>query len=138
MKRIIIVLTLLIALLLILVVWQNRDNDEKTLLFKYDKNEISLNLAKFESENITTKRDDKFVGYSLQKIIDKLKINREKMASILFKSSDGGNLKIDMAELPNIFLVHNAEKNYNRLVISTDDFPQRWLKYINEIELLHD
>lgn len=54
-----------------------------------------------------------------------------------FYSKDGAQLKVDSDELPslNLSLIEDSQSPYLRLVIPEDDFPQRWLKYVNRIEL---
>jgi len=45
-----------------------------------------------------------------------------------------------MDEINDLYLAENTkgELKYLRLVIPTDDFPQRWMKYISLVEFTND
>ena len=140
MKRIIIILIILIAFLLVITYFQNK-NIEAGLIIKYGETELVIpNLSEYQSSKIETKRGDNYLGFSLMEIVNNDNFKKKEFTLIIFKSSDGGSLAVNIEELNNLYLVEDSrnEENFIRLVIPTDDFSQRWMKYICEIEFAKD
>jgi hypothetical protein len=142
MKRIIIVLIILIFLLIgISYIFRNTDDPSSILIISYNEKELPISdLTEFGATEIVTKRDETFRAYALQEILLQINVNEKIFNKLLFRSSDGGSLAIDATELEDLYLVMDSKNNerYLRLIIPADDFPQRWLKYINRVELVND
>ena len=142
MKRVITILITL-TLLLLIAVYINTQNQKNTngLIIKYG--EIEKNISDFsiyKSTKITTKNDDDLIAFSLKKIITDIGLNKKKYSKIIFHSSDGGTLAVNGNELDNLYIIekNKGEEKYLKLVIPTDNFSQRWLKYIVRIEFSND
>jgi hypothetical protein len=71
------------------------------------------------------------------KVFLKTMLSDDTWSNISFLSRDNARLIVDRNELENIYLAYITadEEPYVRLVIPSDDFHQRWLKYISQIQL---
>jgi len=141
MKQVVIILAVLAIILLILIYFNNNDAVNDHLIFKFDKmEEIIPDISIFQTNTIHTKRNDTFQGIPLINIMASVKISEEDYSSLVFHTSDGGSLAVGMNEINDLYLVEitKDKENYLRLVIPTDDFPQRWMKYISLVEFLND
>ncbi len=142
MKRILIILFALVLILLAMTFLFNRGNDKEVVLnlIFLDKT-IKLNeLAQFGAQEISTAGGDRYTGYSLQEMMIKLNEKPEDYTSIIFSSSDGSSLAVDISELLDLYLINFSRdgEQYLRLIIPSDNFSQRWLKYISIIEFKND
>ncbi len=142
MKRIIAILIGLTLILLIAVYINTQNqNNNAGLTIKYEEIEKNISdLSNYESTRITTKKGKDYLAFPLTKMINSIGIKEVQFSKITFHSSDGGTLAVNGNELANLYLVENkkGKEQYLRLVIPTDDFSQRWLKYIVMIELSND
>ncbi|MCF7911516.1 MAG: hypothetical protein K9M99_03230 [Candidatus Cloacimonetes bacterium] len=137
MKNILIILFALVIVMFGLVWLINRDkaapevlltiilpNQEKIEISSFPADEIQvLPIGQGKSEQVVP------VSYFLK--------TEQKWAKLTFISRDNAQLTIDKEELDSLYLsmISNGEESYLRLIIPTDDFHQRWLKYITQIEL---
>jgi len=138
MKRVIIWLILLILLLLVISLIYRKSADVPfDLILKIDNRELGIaDITAFESIEITTNRSDTYTAYSLREILSVKEIKPETLSRMIFHSADGGSLAVDISELDNLYLVQEIQAGEKslRLIIPTDDFSQRWLKYLIAIE----
>ncbi|MFO7896972.1 MAG: hypothetical protein R6U84_08570 [Candidatus Cloacimonadales bacterium] len=94
-------------------------------------------LAKFETAKIVLARESEedYQGFKLQKLLETMAV--EDFRSVIISSTDGLSVSLKPTELSNAYLClrQDNDQQYYQLVISTDAFMQRWLKYINRIEI---
>ena len=140
MKKIIIALIILIAALISLsYYWQSispeTDGLEIELNGKID-NISGKALLQLKLDSFTTARGDEFSGWKLSNILNLAKIEIPKELTLF--SKDGGSLKINDEEAKVAYIVTGSKngENYFRLIIPTDEFGQRWLKYITKISII--
>ncbi|KQC07652.1 MAG: hypothetical protein APR54_05760 [Candidatus Cloacimonas sp. SDB] len=141
MKRVIIWLILLMLLLLVIsLVYRKSADVTYDLILKIENREFEIaDITAFESIEITTNRSDTYTAYSLREILSAKEIQPNKFSRIIFHSADGGSLAVDISELDNLYLVQEIQAGEKslRLIIPTDDFSQRWLKYLIAIEFIY-
>ena len=82
-----------------------------------------------------TNRGDEYSGYQLVSLLQKNGISDYK--SLILFSEDGGSLHLKKDDIANAYLIwlDDTEKPNLRLIISTDEFGQRWMKYLTAIEI---
>lgn len=135
MKKIFLLLTSLIIILAVLLSIWKKDNvaTENALLIRQNNREYVLTkaeLKKLSTHNFRTKRDDEFSGYLLSEVLKKYQFDE-----LILSSADGGSLKLDKKDIPEAYLIEMDEESSYRLIIASDTFGQRWLKYVTKIEL---
>ena len=141
MKKILLVLIILIIILLALIFYQkSKVTDEEGIKIIYKDREIFLSNSKIRSIkqiSFTTKRGDKFNGFDLDNIFKSLKIPTNNDSQYIFHSKDGGTIILTKEENETFYLVfqESATGQFIRLVIPTDEFSQRWIKYLIAIEI---
>lgn len=139
MKKILIVLTVLIAVMLCLS-WliNHQKTPTKGILTVIDTQGIEHVLSQFpqEHQEVIQSKGKSLEIVPLSHIFNSMTLNSN-WQSLTFFSSDGAQLKVSKDEYNSLFLtqVKDGEGYYLRLVIPTDDFSQRWLKYINRIQM---
>lgn len=102
--------------------------NNKSIVFK--SNELTkLNPAELSE----LKKNQK--AYALSDLLNYLKISVKSNQSIEFKSVDNASQKISANDINKTWLVteEKKDKKYYRLMIPSDPFHQRWIKYINTI-----
>lgn len=141
MKRVIMGLIFLILLLLVIILLYRRDVDQTyDLVLEFENNQVEIaDITVFGSIKITTNSYDTYSAYSLREILLAKEIQPNKFSNMIFHSADGGSLAVDISELDHLYLVEEiqAEKKYLRLIIPSDNFSQRWLKYLISIEFIN-
>jgi len=139
MKKTLIILTILILFLLVLLtIWKKDKPAQAFFTIEQDYQDLMVDdLQVFEQQEITTSQGEKYRAYSLTEIFSALKLNTTELREIEFESIDGAVLKVNASELENLYLikVDYNDSDYIRLIIPQDEFPQRWLKYIETIKL---
>jgi len=139
MKKVIAVLILLIVILLVVTYFYNKGSVvNEGVILSSNEGEFKLNdMKNYGSEQISTYKGDNYLGIALREIVKFHNINIEPYEQIIFHSTDGGSMAVNIIELNDLYLVDlkNKSESYLRLIIPTDEFSQRWLKYINRIEL---
>ncbi len=141
MKKILLILFILIIILLALIIYQKSEViDEKGIRITYKDQETFLTYLEIHSikqVSFTTKRGDKFTGYDLDDICRSLKIPSSIETKYILHSKDGGTLNLTKEENESFYLVFQEDANdqFIRLVIPTDEFSQRWIKYLAAIEI---
>lgn len=141
MKKILITLAILVAILISLSLYWQSNLSNKTgikIIMPTAETTYSLRqLAEFQHSKVVLARDseDSYLGFALQELLDELQI--EKFRSIIISSTDGLSVSLKPTEIRNAYLClrQEDELQYYQLVISTDAFMQRWIKYINRIEI---
>ncbi|MCF7920314.1 MAG: hypothetical protein K9N06_10430 [Candidatus Cloacimonetes bacterium] len=139
MKKILIILVVLIVIALLLSQLLHKQQslpagilqitgpagDEHTFTSFPDNQSLSLKTAKGDFQVVPVSA---FLGRH---------INNENWQQLTFYSSDGAEITVKRTELPALYLtqISDSEKSYLRLIVPSDDFAQRWLKYINRIVL---
>jgi hypothetical protein len=140
MKNILIVLLTLILLMLGLAWYINRNKETSTVLLTVtmadrDKTEIT-DFPAGAFQDVTTN-----TGKSLSLVPVRYCLTHfmkdESWSQMTFTSADNAQLTVKRDELDALYLAVNTknETTWLRLIIPSDDFHQRWLKYINKIEL---
>ena len=139
MKNILIVLLILIFVLLGLSWYINRDKVHSEVILTVTLSEKSIQINKFPKDAIQVVETGQgkseqviAVKYFLKSYLDDNSWNK-----LTFVSSDNAQLTIDRQELESLYLamISKDEESYLRLIIPSDDFHQRWLKYITQIDL---
>ena len=139
MKNILIVLLILIFVLLGLSWYINRDKVHSEVILTVTLSEKSIQINKFPKDAIQVVETGQgkseqviAVKYFLKSYLDDNSWNK-----LTFVSSDNAQLTIDRQELESLYLamISKDEESYLRLIIPIDDFHQRWLKYITQIDL---
>ena len=141
MKKILLILVILILILLAFIFYQKSKvtNEEGIKIINKDQ-ETFLSYSKIRSNeqiSFTTNRDDSFNGYDLSNILISLDIPTNNETQYIFYSKDGGTLNLTKEENETFYLVfqEGATGQFIRLVIPSDEFSQRWIKYIVAIEI---
>ncbi|MDA3813072.1 MAG: hypothetical protein PF570_02340 [Candidatus Cloacimonetes bacterium] len=141
MKKILIALVILIIILLALIFYQkSRINDDEGIQITFQNRKFFLtfsNIRLNEQISFTTNRDDSFNGYDLSSILISLDIPTDNDSQYIFHSQDGGTLNLtkEVNEIFYLIFQQEADGQYIRLVIPTDEFSQRWMKYLIAIEV---
>jgi len=141
MKKIFIILVLLILILLALLYYQKSNaTDEKGIKITYKGSETFLTFTKihsYEQMSFTTEGGDKFNGFDFDDILNSLDIPANSETQYILHSKDGGTLNLTKVENETFYLVfqEDAIDQFIRLVIPTDEFSQRWIKYLIAIEI---
>ncbi|MDP8267637.1 MAG: hypothetical protein P9L97_02800 [Candidatus Tenebribacter davisii] len=137
MKKILIILGILIVILFLLLYFQKSKKTDETGIKIIHNNKVEIltfsKLNSFEKISFTTARGDKFSGYDLTAILNSKKIPADSKTTYSFHSNDGGTLNVNKEESEFLYLIF--QDDYIRLVIPSDEFSQRWMKYISEIEI---
>lgn len=139
MKKILIVLFILVVLLTALsLFWKSKNADSQGItIIGNDKTETKISLSSYRSNLIETTRGDTIKCWSLTEILKVNHVVFDQIKNISLQSKDGGKITLQNSEISSSYLTEERKKNetYYRLIIPTDQFPQRWLKYINQIEI---
>ena len=139
MKKILLILvSLIIFLAVLLTIWNRTKEATEGLTLRIENKErvISFSsLNKIEKMSFQTKRGDEYSGYQLLPLLQKSGVSDYKYL-ILF-SEDGGSLRLNKDDIANAYLIwlDDIEKPNLRLIITTDEFGQRWMKYLIAIEI---
>ncbi len=141
MKKILLILTILIIILLALIIYQKSNvKDEDGIKITYKDTETILTFSKirsYDEVSFSTNRDDKFNGYDFSDILKLLKIPTNNETKYILHSKDGGTLNLTKKENETLYLVFQEDVTgqFIRLVIPSDEFSQRWIKYLTAIEI---
>ena len=141
MKKIFILLVILILILLALIIYQkSKVTDEEGFKITFQNREIFLTYSKIHSNekiSFTTGRGDRFNGFDFAEILKILKIPTDIRTEYIFHSKDGGTLNLTKEKNETYYFVfqEDATGQFIRLVIPTDEFSQRWIKYLVAIEI---
>ena len=141
MKKILIILVILIIILFALIFYQKSDvNDEDGLRITFNNRETFLTFSKirsFEKVSFSTDRGDRFDGFDFDDILNSIDIPANSETKYILHSKDGGTLNLTKAENETFYLVfqEGATGQFIRLVIPSDEFSQRWIKYLIAIEI---
>ena len=130
-------ITLLILVIILgILLFINKKNIPQTsnnnikLSFKDKSININYNfLQKLPHQEIFDREGNKFNGIKLTNIIKIIKKDNIKQIECI--SKDGMSVKLKNFDTSYLVLY----KDFYRLVIPTDEFRQRWLKYITEIRI---
>lgn len=139
MKKIVIALLILIAVLIALSLYWQSISPEVNGLEIANNGEIKIitgrTLGQLKQDSFTTARGDEYSGWKLSNILNLEKIEIPEQLTLF--SRDGGSLKINAEETSAAYIVtvSKNEENYYRLIIPTDEFGQRWIKYITKISI---
>ena len=139
MKRIGLILLSLTIVLAVLLVIVNRNREvKKGIVIRQEGTERNVTFTQLnilKANTFTTARGDNYSGYLLSDILDSQKVSFHKYL-VLF-SNDGGSLRLNAEDIPNAYfiLMDDTDEPALRLIISSDEFGQRWLKYIKTIEV---
>lgn len=142
MKRIITILVVLVVVLLALSWWQRQSavHQDIDLVIHSPQGMQGVQYQQLQAlpqVQVSTNRGNTLSLVRLQDVFDALKISTQAIGSVEFRSEDGGTLLVDASEMAALYLQlnHSDKATYLRLVIPSDDFPQRWIKYITAITL---
>ncbi len=141
MKKIFIVFVILIIILLALIFYQkSKIVDDEGIQITFQNRKIFLSFSKIRSNkqiSFTTNRNDNFNGYDLSSIFISLDIPTDNDSQYIFHSKDGGTLNLtkEVNEIFYLVFQQEADGQYIRLVIPSDEFSQRWIKYLVAIEI---
>ncbi len=141
LKKILLILFILLIILLALIIYQRSEViDEKGIRITYKDQETFLIYSKIHSikqESFTTRRGDKYNGIDFDDVLRSLKIPTNIDMEYILHSKDGGTLNLTKEENETFYLVFQEDANgqFIRLVVPTDEFSQRWIKYLIAIDI---
>ena len=141
MKKILLILFILILILLALIIYQkSKVINEERIKITYQDQETFLTYSKIHSikqVSFTTHRGDRFNGFDIDDVLKSLEIPTNIEMEYIFHSKDGGSLNLTKEKNETFYLVFQEDANsqFIRLVVPTDKFSQRWIKYLVEIEI---
>ncbi|MCK5050603.1 MAG: hypothetical protein KAS53_02600 [Candidatus Cloacimonetes bacterium] len=141
MKKILLILFILIIILFALIVYQKSKAIEKEgIKITFKERETFLSYSKIHSikqVSFITDRGDKFNGFDFDDICISLKIPNNIETEYILHSKDGGSLNLTKEKNETFYLVFQEDVNgqFIRLVVPTDEFSQRWIKYLVAIEI---
>ncbi|MDD3051519.1 MAG: hypothetical protein PHR06_10280 [Candidatus Cloacimonetes bacterium] len=145
MKKIILILIAVSVALISLIIYQksvykaplvaleiifNERVYQLTDLEKFTENEVNVAHIKRTNDSSST-----ISAYRVESILSHYQIDTQNINSVSFLSRDGGKILIKSDELSNMYLTEsdNETESYIRLIIPTDPFANRWLKYVEKI-----
>lgn len=114
----------------------NRDKEPvQGILQITDSENANYVMTEFPSDTVKleTKRGE-FKAVALKNLFEKVQLKSGWQLITAF-SSDGAEISFSREELPQLYLAQTTEDEttYLRLIIPSDDFPNRWLKLVNKI-----
>jgi len=139
MKKILLALLILIAALVaVSIYWQSISPEIDGLEIDIDSNIDNVSgkaLSQLKLDSFTTSRGDNYSGWKLSNILNLVKVETPEELTLF--SKDGGSLKLNAEETMAAYIVTDSKsgESYFRLIIPTDEFGQRWLKYIAKISV---
>lgn len=137
-KIVIILLSLIVTLAILLSIWHRNMEPAAGLTIKTDEKNKLISysaLDKMSKISFETKRGNEYSGYSLSNILKKY--DWQNIEYLILYSEDSGSLRLNKEDHQNAYLIwqSDSEKPSLRLIISTDEFGQRWMKYLTTIEI---
>ena len=141
MKKILIILVILILILLALTFYQkSKVVDNAGIKITYKDQESFLSYTQIRSKeqiSFTTSSGNIFNGYDIFSILNSVDISINSDSKYIFHSNDGGTLILIKEENEVFYLVfqEDATGQFLRLIVPTDKFSQRWIKYLIAIEI---
>ncbi|MDY6915611.1 MAG: hypothetical protein SVM86_04800 [Candidatus Cloacimonadota bacterium] len=140
MKKIIITLLILILLLAVLLVIRNLTQTEfNGLSIKYLGKEFQVKNKQLRNmeRQVIWADDKKYDTLPLQEVLQQFPIKLENIQAVTLISKDGGALNLKNEELSDAYLALKKQKNelQLRLILPKDEFKQRWLKRVVEIQV---
>ena len=141
MKKFLLILVILIIILLALIMYQkSKVTDEEGIKITYKDRETFLSYSEIRSIkhiSFTTERGDRFSGFDFTDVLQILKIPTDTETEYIFYSKDGGTLILTKEKNETYYFVfqEDATGQFIRLIIPTDEFSQRWIKYLVAIEI---
>ena len=141
MKKIILILVILILILLALTFYQkSKVVDNAGIKIIYKDQESFLSYTKIRSKqqiSFTTNNGDMVKGYDISSLVNAVDIPINGDSEYVFHSNDGGTLNLVKEENEVFYLVfqEDASGQFLRLVVPTDEFSQRWIKYLVAVEI---
>ena len=141
MKKILLILVILILIILTLTIYQkSKVTDEEGVKITYKDRETFLSYSQIRSNkqiSFTTNRGDRFNGYNISNILNSIDVPLNSNSQYILHSKDGGTLKLTKEVNEIFYLVFQEDDTgqFIRLVIPTDQFSQRWIKYLTAIEI---
>ncbi len=141
MKKILIILVILILILLALTIYQkNKARNQEGIKITYKDQETFISYKEIRSNkqiSFTTNSGNMFNGYDILSILNSIDVPVNSDSKYIFHSKDGGTLNLVKEENEIFCLVfqEDASGQFIRLVIPTDEFSQRWIKYLAAIEI---
>jgi len=141
MKKIFFILSILIIILLSLSYFQKSRNIHKEgIEISYTDQSRFIpysEILSFEKSNFSTNSNHEMNGYDLVKTLEALDIPVNIESEFVFYSKDGGTLKLVKKQNETFYLIfqEGTDGQYIRLVIPSDEFSQRWIKYITSFEI---
>jgi uncharacterized protein YxeA len=139
MKKIVLILTSLILILAILLtIWHKNIDSATGIAIKIDDTEKIIpysTLEKMSRTSFKTKRGEEYTGYKLMELLKDYDL--QDMKYLILHSEDSGSLRLNKEDHNNAYLIwqSDSERPSLRLIIPTDEFGQRWMKYLTTIVL---
>ena len=139
MKKIVLILTsLIIILAVLLAIWHKNVDSATGITITIDNNEKIISysaLEKMSKTSFKTSRGDEYSGYKLIEILKDF--DPQNIRYLILHSKDSGSLRLNKEDYHNAYLIwqSDSERPSLRLIISTDEFGQRWMKYLISIEI---
>ena len=137
-KLLLVVLLLVLAIIVFLN--KKRDSTDKDIITLTCKNK-SIKVSKkiienMATDNITDRKGKIYRGVKVS-VLTRL-ITKDKFTGLEFIAKDGASIKLKDEDIINAYIVFIGKEDafYYRLAIPTDEFKQRWLKYIVSIKVI--
>lgn len=133
-----ILIILILALSILLLLRKSPETPEAGIEITQEQKIYKLTLdriSKKEATKFSTKMGNELSGYFLKEILTSSGFASDSFRNIKFVALDGFHLTVKKSELNDCYLVMMPSKNDFKIVFAKDEHPQRWLKFLNKIEL---
>ncbi len=139
MKRILLITAVLIILLIFLLIVRNQQQTGNlgiTIRQNEAEKMISFQeIKKLAFQEFRTARNDEFTGVLLTDLMKQAEVSFEQY--IILQSADGASLRLpqDLIESSYLIWQNDTSEQALRLIIPADEFGQRWMKFVQSIEV---
>jgi len=131
----IVLILLVLAMLGLTVFWHGRQQAMNGVLVIRDDNRVLFH-GDIAQTNFGTRTGDTFRGWLVLDVLRRVRV-KDDWSRATFVAADGGTVTLEHDEIKWMRLarVEDDGETYYRLVLTNDEFKQRWLKNIRRIEL---
>ena len=141
MKKLIpIIILLVISIIVLSIFWRRMVPQQEGLIIQSANEQKVISwqeLGKLNWQKLETKNGKITSTISVEALLQQNSVI-SKDSKIRFIAKDGGNIVFDKIEDCYLAKIKTDTGFYLRIVVPEDEFKQRWLKYIQKIEIFHD
>ena len=139
MKRILLIIAILIIILtLLLIIRDQQQTKQEGIVISRNSEEkiISYNeINKFAFHDFRAARGDEFTGVLLTDLLKQADFSYAQY--IILHSADGASLRLNKDLIETSYLIWQPDSTEQalRLIIPADEYGQRWMKFVQRIEV---